>query len=375
MAKKASKAKSTRIGRYGHFFVGGKYHRMPDGERIMAGHIYVESFTPVRVTQPLPIIMVHGGGQTGTNFTCTPDGREGWAQYFVGKGYQVYVVDEPGRGRSVYEPEVYGPSDRHSAEDLSRRFARPELHNDYPTAHLHNQWPGKGTPGDPVFDNFYSTQMRSIHDRVIVQQFYRDAGVAALDAIGPVILLTHSQSGAIGWAIADARPKLVKTIVAVEPGPAVMEITCQGKPDYAFTYKHAHRDWGVSGMELAYTPKPAGIKDMRFVQEDKPQGPGLARVYRQVEPARKLVNFKGIPVLVVTGEASFHAPYDHGTAQFLVQAGVDCTHIRLEDAGVHGNGHMMMLEKNNRDIAAVIDGWLCKTLRQKLRKKPKKTKR
>ena len=46
----------------------------------------------------------------------------------------------------------------------------------------------------------------------------RDANVALLDMIGtPVILLTHSQGGAFGWLIADARPNLVKAIVTVEP--------------------------------------------------------------------------------------------------------------------------------------------------------------
>jgi pimeloyl-ACP methyl ester carboxylesterase len=45
---------------------------------------------------------------------------------------------------------------------------------------------------------------------------------ALLDRIGPAIILTHSQSGPFGWLIADARPKLVKAVVAVEPaGPAV----------------------------------------------------------------------------------------------------------------------------------------------------------
>ena len=45
----------------------------------------------------------------GTTYTGTPDGREGWAQYFVRRGYAVYVVDQPGRGRSGYLTEVYGP--------------------------------------------------------------------------------------------------------------------------------------------------------------------------------------------------------------------------------------------------------------------------
>jgi hypothetical protein len=60
----------------------------------------------------------------------------------------------------------------------------------------------------------------------------------------------------------------------------------------------------------------------------------------------------------LTGEASFRATYDHCTSKFLTQAGVQNTHLRLEKAGLHGNGHMMMLEQNSAAIAEVIANWL-----------------
>jgi len=34
----------------------------------------------------------------------------------------------------------------------------------------------------------------------------------------------------------------------------------------------------------------------------------------------------------------------------------------LSEAGIHGNGHMMMLEKNSDDIARVMREWLMKTV-------------
>ena len=67
-------------------------------------------------------------------------------------------------------------------------------------------------------------------------------------------------------------------------------------------------------------------------------------------------------ILVLTAEASYHAPYDHCTVRYLEQAGVKPTAIRLADSGIRGNSHVMMLEKNNKDIAAVIAQWLDKTL-------------
>jgi hypothetical protein len=69
-----------------------------------------------------------------------------------------------------------------------------------------------------------------------------------------------------------------------------------------------------------------------------------------------------MPVLVLTSEASYHAPYDHCTVKYLNQAGVHPTWIKLADLNIHGNSHVVMLEKNNKEIAAVIASWLDKTL-------------
>ena len=84
-----------------YFFVGGKIDPAVEGSP-MVGHMYVEYMIPQRLRQPFPIVMVHGGSQTGTNFTGTPDGGEGWAQDFVRRGYAVYVVDQVARGRSAH---------------------------------------------------------------------------------------------------------------------------------------------------------------------------------------------------------------------------------------------------------------------------------
>jgi pimeloyl-ACP methyl ester carboxylesterase len=88
------------------------------------------------------------------------------------------------------------------------------------------------------------------------------------------------------------------------------------------------------------------------------------RCWRQKEPARRLPNLVRIPTVVIVAEASYHAAYDHCTAAYLTQPGVPTTLIRLADVGVRGNGHMLMLEKNNAAIAGVIAQWLD---RQRLR--------
>ena len=49
---------------------------------------------------------------------------------------------------------------------------------------------------------------------------------------------------------------------------------------------------------------------------------------------------------------------NHGTVDFLQQAGAQVEHVRLEERGVRGNGHAMMLETNSEAVAAVIEDWL-----------------
>jgi pimeloyl-ACP methyl ester carboxylesterase len=307
--------------------------------------------------------MIHGGSQSGTNFTGTPDGREGWAQFFLRQGYAVYVVDQPGRGRAAYQADLYGPAARVNLENTQRRFAAPERFNLWPQARLHTQWPGQGVPGDPAFDQFYASQVPSIENFTLQQELNRDAILALLEKIGPSILLTHSQSGAFGWPVADAQPDLVKAILAVEPnGPPFFNVDNVPAPDWFRDAQDQARPWGITAVRLSYAPPAAKASDLKIVRQAQPDGPDLSRCWMQESPARQLPNLQNIPILILTAEASYHAPYDHCTVKFLEQAGIRPTWIKLADAGIHGNGHMMMLEKNNLEIASVMSQWLAKTL-------------
>jgi hypothetical protein len=88
------------IAKQGWIFAGGAMDAGRPGVPTV-GHMYVEFQIPQKVTHPYPVVMIHGGRQTGTNFTGTPDGRDGWAQYFLRRGYAVYVVDQVARGRAA----------------------------------------------------------------------------------------------------------------------------------------------------------------------------------------------------------------------------------------------------------------------------------
>jgi pimeloyl-ACP methyl ester carboxylesterase len=346
------------LAKQGYFFVGGKIDPALEGSPTV-GHMYVEYQIPQKLEHPYPVVMIHGGSQTGTNFTGTPDGREGWAQYFLRRGYAVYVVDQVARGRAAHWSNVHGPVTPPRLGFVEQRFVAPERAKLWPQAHLHTQWPGTGQPGDAAFDQFYASQVPSVVDFARQQEINRDAGVALLDRIGPAILLTHSQSGAMGWPIADARPSLVKAIVAVEPsGPPVHDVEFKGAPDW---FADAAKT-KVSGLgEVPLTYEPPGAPE--FVREEKADAPDLVRCWVQKGPARQLKNLTSIPVLVVMSEASYHASYDHCTVKYLRAAGVSTTFMRLAASNIRGNGHMMMLEKNNDKIAAAMMNWLDETAR------------
>ncbi len=88
----------------------------------------------------------------------------------------------------------------------------------------------------------------------MIEEINRDAGAKLLDRIGPAVLLTHSQAGVIGWSVADARPNLVKGILAIEPsGPPIRENVAKGAPDY-FEDGAVARPWGVTRGKIAYDP-------------------------------------------------------------------------------------------------------------------------
>ena len=358
------------IARQGYLFAGGKYSTV-NGRQVMSGHLYAEFQIPSPQIHPWPIVMIHGGSQSGTNFTGTPDGREGWAQFFLRLGYAVYVVDQPGRGRAAYETDRYGPATRLSLENTERRFVAPERFTLWPQAHLHTQWPGSGVPGDAIFDQFYASQMPSIEDFTAQQLLNRDAILALLEKIGPAILLTHSQSGTFGWPVADARPDLVKAILAVEPnGPPFFDLQNVAGPEWFRSATTEARPWGITAAPLSYAPPATRASDLVVAQQDTPQGPDLAKCWLQRSPARQLPNLQKMPILIVTAEASYHAPYDHCTVRYLEDAGVHATWIKLADIGIRGNGHMMMLEKNNRAIAAVMSDWLTKSASNGVRRAP-----
>lgn len=150
----------------------------------------------------------------------------------------------------------------------------------------------------------------------------------------------------------DARPSKILAIIALEPiGPPFINAV--------FTPITSAREYGLTDIPITYYPPVTSPDELaRVAISSHP----TFTCFQQVSPPRKLVNLAKIPVLIVTSEASYHSVYDNCSAQFLIQAGVDVEHMSLPNVGIHGNGHMMFMEKNNLHIAELIQDWIFKTV-------------
>jgi pimeloyl-ACP methyl ester carboxylesterase len=343
---------TDKLARKGFYYAGGDYVGDPP---VMGGQMYVEVWEPREISQPYPIVIFHGNGQTGVDWQQTPDDRPGWAYYLIDQGYVVYMVDYPARGRSTYIPGgVHGDLGIRTAEQLEAIWTNVREKGNFPLKDNHTQWPGGGHRGDPIFDKFIKSQVQFAGQSTTLARF---AAMELLDTIGtPVILMTHSQGGGVGWGVADGRPNLVKAIVTIEPGgPQIgnvdtANVRYRGEPD--------GQSYGPVDYPLAYDPALSDPSDLRVYLEDEAEQPGEVPCYLQQEPVRELVNLKGIRVLDISANGTYHRVFDACIPKWLNQAGVQTDFVRLEDVGITGNGHMMMLERNSDEIIAFIHEWI-----------------
>jgi len=369
----SAKALPLDVAEWSFMWVNVKRADIARGSFIGGQQMYVEYMVPARVRKPFPIVLVHGGGGQGLDWMGTPDGRPGWFQHLVAEGYRVYVVDRPGHGRSPQHPDLHGaiPQRPGTMEGLQGQFIFPAggAQNADPYRRHHTQWPGPGVPGSPEVAQFLASQGGSYvvnpqqpagapppaaAPRTPANQQpagppnlahieWRAAGAELLDKIGPAIIITHSAGGSFGLLVAEARPHLVKAAVMIEGGGS--------------GFSPGNR-WGMSTIPVTFDPPvkdPAEIRT-RWVDAAEIDGGGY---FLQEEPAHKLPNLRDVAVLTVTAAASAAAPGNPGAPAFLKQAGVKMAEeFRLAKAGIQGNSHMMMVEKNHREVLQPILDWL-----------------
>jgi hypothetical protein len=267
--------------------------------------MYVQYFLPETRRGSVPLLMWHGGGLTGVSYETTPDGREGWLNYFIKQGWDVYNSDAVERGRAGWamSPDIF------KGDPLFLTKANP-----YERFRI-GQGPGSWS-SDPsqrklmpnsqfpveAYDNFVKQAVPrwTTTDDAIIRAY-----IALVDKVCPCVILFHSQAGQFGFKVAQARPEKVKALVAVEP---------------------------------------AGIGD-----------------------PKQAAALKGIPMLAVFGDniaLDSRWPQmrrnDDGFFAEIEKAGGKVDVLDLPKAGLKGNSHMLMMDKNNLQVAALIQDWLAK---------------
>lgn len=366
------------LAEWSYFWVGVERAEVASGTYVNGKQMYVEYWLPREVKHPYPIVLVHGGGGQGLDWIGTPDGRRGWAPMLVEQGYRVYVVDRPGHGRSPFHPDLHRafPPQHLALEVMSGRFTPPNrtaTAPPLPFQKYHNQWPGNGEVGSAELDQLVSSQGGSYvyvpappgapasglgaisratdqppapampnEGLILAHTVWRERGAMLLDKIGPAIIMTHSAGGPFGWLVAEVRPNLVKGIVAVEGG---------GLPLAGANI------WGMSTIPMTFDPPLADPSQFKKKLVPSPEE-GVSPYWLQEDPPRQLVNLKNIPVVIVTAEGSFASPGNPGAIAFFKQAGVKAEELRYAAKNIHGNGHMMMVEKNNREALQPLIEWM-----------------
>ena len=265
--------------------------------------MYVQYFIPQNRRGALPLLLWHGGGLTGVTYETTPDGREGWVNYFIKKGWAVYNSDAVERGRSGWAmyPDVFkGEPVFLTKEDPFVRFRI----GTGPGSYDRDVSRMKTRPGTQFPLEGYENYTKQLVPRWTTTD---DAIIAAytelVDKVCPCVVLIHSQAGQFGLKVAQARPDKVKALVLVEP---------------------------------------AGVGDPKLVDR-----------------------LKSTPILTVYGDyikEDSRWPTMRGNGvKFLDQvraAGGRVDIVDLPDIGIRGNSHMMMMDRNSDQIAGVIQGWL-----------------
>jgi pimeloyl-ACP methyl ester carboxylesterase len=300
----------------GSFFVGGESNFSetgndtdPTGARnpgtATINQTYVEYQVPLAQKSKYPLILLPGGGHFGKVYETTPDGREGWATYFVRKGLPVYNADGVNRGASSYDitdivlvrqgnaPITDIPEMNRYTHELAWTQFRigPSFGVPFPTT----QFPIEAF-------RQYTNQLVPAFREPIEDDKNVAALVALLDRIGPAIVLTWSQSGRFGVRAAVARPNLVKALVLLEPAA----VSADGEMT------------GVSQAELT--------------------------------------SISHIPVLLQAGD--FDPPRIVRQQNFCNNIGDNCALLNLTEIGIFGNGHVVMVEKNNVQVADLIMSFL-----------------
>jgi len=111
----------------GSFAVGGRAITDPDGKTFHGDHAFVSYQVPVNARK-LPLMLWHGAGQSAKTWETTPDGREGFTNLFLRRGFAVYTIDQPRRGRAGRSDEDPRVSELHHIDQPAIYWQHRSIH-------------------------------------------------------------------------------------------------------------------------------------------------------------------------------------------------------------------------------------------------------
>lgn len=291
------------------------------GQTLHGDHATVHYQIPVNAHR-LPLVFLHGAGQSARSWQTTPDGREGWDNLFLRQGYGVYLVDQPRRGqsgRSTVDASVP------AVADDQFWFAQFRM-GEYPKF-----FKGVAFPQDAAsLDQFFRQMTPNIgaFDANLIAGSLK----ALFDRIGDGVLVTHSQGGIVGWLAGIQAPERIKAIVAIEPGNFPFpEGEVPSEITSAFGNITPAKVSQADFAKLTRLPIVIYFGDNIADKPAKTQGEDQWRIRLALAKQwAEVVNKHG------------------GNAQV----------IHLPEVGIKGNTHFPMQDLNNAEVAAHLANWL-----------------
>ena len=318
----------------GSFTAGGGIH-IDGGEYVFADlwsqsgqtaygdNAFVRYQIPVNAKK-LPMVFLHGGGQSMKTWESTPDGREGYQNIFLRRGFSVYLVDQPRRGDAGFTLV--------SGDALTPMHYDRTMFTLFRLGRWPDFYPDSQFPKDSQsLENFYrqGTPNTGPLDFGVIA----DAMSAVLDKTGPAILITHSQGGGAGWFTA-LRSDNIRAIVAYEPGGSPRLFPEGEVPDPIATSFGLIEGTAISLEEFKkFTKFPIVIYYGDHIAEEPTDNYGSDQWRGELAMGRKF-------------------------AELVNKYGGDCTVIHLPEIGIHGNTHFMFSDLNNVEIADLLSTWL-----------------
>lgn len=295
----------------------------PEGQTFHGDHAYVFYQIPEKARK-LPLVLWHGYGQFSKTWESTPDGREGYQNIFLRRGFGVYVLDQPRRGnagRSTQPTTINPVPDEQKWFDIFRVGIWPDY------------FPGVQFPQDPASLEQYFRQMTPDTGPIDID-LNSDAVAALFDKIGPGILVTHSHSGGMGWQ-AILKNQNIRAVVSYEPGSNF--VFPEGEvPDPKPSSGGTLEAIGIPSSDfMKLTKIPIVIYYGDYIPENPVENPGQDQWRIRLEMARLW-------------------------ADAVNRHGGDATVVHLPEIGVHGNTHFPFSDLNNLEIADLMTNWLAK---------------